>query len=70
MLAAAFGREITDALDLVGRLSVLGGVLGWILAHVGTLASGKAVNVERWMLNGAGGGGVMGILVAIVDFLL
>lgn len=70
MLGAAIPRGFTKALEVVGGLSVLGGIVAWLLAQVWRLASGKEPELERWMLNGGGIGGSIGLVIAVLDWAL
>jgi hypothetical protein len=55
--------------DIVAGVAALAGVLGWIAAGVVRLAFRQAVSFPDWVLQAAGWGGAVGVLVAVVDAL-
>jgi hypothetical protein len=70
VLGAVTREQFLDALTIVGGISVLGAIAGWTAAVVWTLISGGRVALERWVVNGGGYGGLLGLALAGLDLLL
>ncbi|MGH2709923.1 MAG: hypothetical protein ACRDH9_01805 [Actinomycetota bacterium] len=70
MLAASLRREFNDAATLISGCGVIGGALTWVGARIWMVISRKEVDLERWVLDGAGGGAILGIVGVFVDLVL
>jgi len=70
MPAAFSRREFNDAVTFVSGCGFLGGLLSWAAAMALRGLLGREVDLERWVLNGAGVGGIAGLLILLASWLL
>jgi hypothetical protein len=61
---------LPDLLGIIGGLSVIGAVAAWVAALVRRLILRRPVSFGEWVAHGAGAGGLAGILLVVVDWLL
>ena len=66
MPVAALPPEVTDAVTIVTGLSMLGGVGAWIGWLIGRAIFESQGEVEHWVIQGAGIGGSIGLVLALV----
>lgn len=69
-MSAFSRREFNDAITFVSGCGFLGGLVTWLGASAWRLISGREVDLERWILNGAGIGGVAGGVGLLMDLIL